>query len=109
VDAADVRDVREMIELTMTYHTPARARELAEKARSWYAEAAVFHARELLVRVGSAPAWRQIVEALRLSHSPRVIRKIGSFLFLWFRITGARFKRWIKSKLNTSVQSQASK
>jgi glycosyltransferase involved in cell wall biosynthesis len=99
LDAADVRDVREMIELTMTYHIPARARELAERARSWYAEAAVFHARELLVRVGFAPAWRQIVEALRLSHSPRVIRKIGSFLILWCRIIGSRVKRWLRSKL----------
>jgi glycosyltransferase involved in cell wall biosynthesis len=99
VDAADVRDVREMIELTMTYHPPARARELAKQARSWYAEAAVFHARELLVRVGFAPAWRQIAEALRLSHSPRVIRKIGSFLILSFRIIGSRVKRWLRSKL----------
>jgi len=109
LDATDTRDICEMIDLTMSYHSPARARVLARKARSWWAEAAVFHARELLVKVGFAPACRQIVEALRLSHSPRVIRKIGSFLFLWFRITGARFKRWIKSELNTSLQSRASK
>jgi glycosyltransferase involved in cell wall biosynthesis len=109
LDAADTREVRHMIQLTAAYHSPARRRMLANKARSSWAEVAVFHARELLVRVGFAPAWRQIVEALRLSRSPRVIRKIGSFLFLWFRITGARFKRWIKSKLNTSSQSQASK
>jgi hypothetical protein len=109
VDATDTRDIREMIDLTMSYHSPARARVLARKARSWWAEAAIFHARELMVKVGFAHACRQIVEALRLSHSPSVIRKIGSFLFLGFRITGARFKRWIKSKLNTSSQSQASK
>jgi len=98
-----------MIELTATYHTPARARALANKARLWWAEAAVFHARELLVKVGFAPAWRQIVEALRLCHSPRVIRKIFSFLVLWFRIIGSRLRCWMKSKLRTSVQSEASK
>jgi glycosyltransferase involved in cell wall biosynthesis len=109
VDATDVRDVRQMIELTATYHTPARGRVLASKARLWYAQAAVFHARELLVKVGFAPAWRQIVEALRLSHNRRVVRKIFSFFVLWFRIMGSRLKRWIRSKLNTSVQNQTCK
>src|SRR5438067_1708765 len=109
LDAADTREVREMIDLTMTYHTPSRGRVLAKKARSWWAEAAVFHARELLVKVGFAPAWRQIVEALRLSLNRRVIGKIFSFLVLWLRIMGSRLKRWVKSKLNTSVQRQASK
>jgi glycosyltransferase involved in cell wall biosynthesis len=109
VDATDTRDVRKMIELTAAYHTPARGRVLARKTRSWWAETAVFHARELLVKVGFAPAWQQIVEALRLSHDRRVIRKIFSFFVLSFRILGSRIKRWIKSKLNTSVQNQASK
>ena len=77
-DATDARDIREMIDLTMTYHTPARGRMLARKARLWWAEAAVFHARELLVKVGFAPAWRQIIEALRLSQNRRVIRNVFS-------------------------------
>jgi glycosyltransferase involved in cell wall biosynthesis len=106
LDAADTREVREIIELTVTYHTAARGRVLARKARSSEAEVAIFHARELLVKVGFAPAWRQILEALRLCHSPRVIRKIFSFLVLWFRIMGSRLKRWMKSKLDTPVQSQ---
>jgi glycosyltransferase involved in cell wall biosynthesis len=109
LDAADTCEVRHMIELTATYHTPARSRALASKARLWWAEAAVFHARELLVKVGFAPAWRQILEALRLSHNRRVVRKIFSFLVLWFRIMGSRFKRWMKSKLHTPVQSQTYK
>src|SRR4051794_14895402 len=79
LDAADTREVRHMIALTATYHTPARGRVLARKARLWWAEAAVFHARELLVKIGFAPAWHQIVEALRLSHNRRVIWKILSF------------------------------
>ena len=109
VDATDARDVRQMIELTATYHTPARGRVLASKARLWWAEAAVFQARDLLVTVGFAPAWRQILEALRLSHNRRVVRRIFSFLVLWFRIIRSRLKRWMKSKLKTSVQSEASK
>ena len=109
LDAADAREVREMIDFTMVYHNPERGRVLANKARTRCAEAAVFYARELLVKVGFKPARRQIVEALRLSRSPRIMCKVCSFLFLWFRITGARFKRWIKSQLNTSIQSQTIK
>ena len=107
LDATDAREVRQMIELTTEYHTPARARALARKARLWWAQAAVFHARELLVKVGFAPAWQQIVEALRLSHDLRVIRKIFSFLVLWFRIIGSRLKHWMKSKLNTFIRRGA--
>jgi hypothetical protein len=107
LDAADAREVREVIDLTMTYHSSARGRVLAKKARSSWAEAAVFHARELLVQAGFTPAWRQIVEALRLSHSPRIMRRICSFLLLCFRITGSRLKRWMKSKLKASVQKPA--
>jgi hypothetical protein len=99
LDAADVRDVRKMIDLTATYHTPTRGRVLARKARLWYAGAAVFHARELLVKVGFAPACRQIIEALRLSHNRRVIREVFSFFVLWLRITGSRCKGWMKSQL----------
>jgi len=99
-DAADVREVREMIELTAVYHSPARRRMLARKARWWYANVAFFNARDLLVTVGFAPAWRQLVEALRLCHSPRAIWKVCSFFLLWFRIIASRVKRRITSKLN---------
>jgi glycosyltransferase involved in cell wall biosynthesis len=109
LDAADTREVRHMTELAVAYHTPTRGRALARKARAWWAEAAIFHARELVVNVGFTPAWRQIVEALRLSHNRRVIRKTLSFFVLWFRIMGSRLKRWIKSKLNAPIQSQACK
>lgn len=102
VDAADAREVREVIELTAAYHDPARRRVLANKARSWYATVALFNARDLLVKIGFAPAWRQIVEALRLCHSPHVIWKICSFLGLWFRIIASRLKRRIKSEFNAS-------
>jgi len=104
-NAADVREVGEMIELTTAYHSPARRPIPARKACSWYTKVALFNARELLVNVGFAPAWRQIVEALRLCHSPRVIWKICSFFGLWFRIIASRLKRRIKPKSNACGQS----
>jgi hypothetical protein len=101
LDAADTREVREMIDLTTTYHNPVRGRVLARKARSWWAEeVAVFHAPELLVKAGFYPAWKQIHEALRLCHNRRILCRVSSLFFLWFRIIGSRFKRWMKSNLN---------
>jgi glycosyltransferase involved in cell wall biosynthesis len=104
LNAADTRDIREMIELTATYHAPARGRVLARKARSRYAEEAVSHARELLVKVGFAPALRQIVEALRLCHNRRIIQRVFAFLVLWFRIIASGLKRQVKSKFSAPIQ-----
>jgi hypothetical protein len=110
LDAADAREVREVIDLTMTYHRPSRGRVLAKNARSSWAEVAVmFHSRELLVQAGFRPAWRQIVGGLRLCHSPRIIQGVFSFFVLWLRIMGSRVKRWIKSRLATLLQRQACK
>lgn len=49
------------------------------------------------------------IEALHLCHNRHIIRRVFSFLVLWLRIAGSRLKRWMKSKLNTSGQSEASK
>jgi glycosyltransferase involved in cell wall biosynthesis len=103
-DAADAREVREMIDLTVAYHNPDRGRVLAKKARSSWADVAVFHARELLVQAGFTPAWRQIVEALRLSHSPRIIGRVFSFFVLSIRIMESRLRRWIRLKFDTAIQ-----
>jgi glycosyltransferase involved in cell wall biosynthesis len=70
------------------------------------ADEAIVSAREALVEAGFRPAWKQIVRALRLSHSPRVIWQICSFFVLWFRIIASRVKRRMKSKLSAPVQSQ---
>src|SRR5436309_8814062 len=105
LDAADVREVREVIRLTMAYHNPVRGRMLARKARSFYAELAIFHAREMLVEVGFSPAWKQIPEALRLCHSRRIVWQIFSFFVLWFRIIASRVKRRLKSKANAPGHS----
>ena len=69
---------------------------------------AIFNAREVLVKSGFRAAWKQILRALRLSRSPRVLWKICSFFVLWFRIIASRFKRRIKSKFNASGQADSS-
>jgi hypothetical protein len=97
-DAADAREVREVINLTRAYHDPARGRVLARRARSYYAGLGVLYAREMLVKVGFRQAWRQIIEALRLCRSPRIVFQIFSFFVLWFRIIASRLKRQMKSK-----------
>jgi glycosyltransferase involved in cell wall biosynthesis len=105
LEAADVREVREVIDLTTAYHSPARGRVLAGNARLFYAELAVFHAREMLLKAGFRPALKQILGALRLCHSRRIIWQISSFFVLWFRIIGSRLKRRMKSKANAPVHS----
>jgi len=96
LNAADTREVRELIDLTMTYHSPVRGRVLARKARSYYAGLAVLHARDLLVDGRFRSACKQIVGALRLSPSPHIIFQVFSFFVLWFRIVGSRLKRRIR-------------
>ena len=105
LDAADVSEVREVIDLTTAYHSPARGRMLARKARSFYAELAVLHAREMLVEAGFRPACKQILEALRLCRSRRIIWQIFSFFVLWFRIIASRLKRLMKPKANAPGHS----
>jgi glycosyltransferase involved in cell wall biosynthesis len=65
-------------------------------------DAAIFNAREVLLKSGFRPAWRQILEALHLSHSPRVIWQICSFFVLWFRIIASRLKHSVRSKLKSA-------
>ena len=90
---------------SQTTHDIAFQGDFPRQARPWYAKVAVFNARNLLVKVGFAPAWQQIVEALQLSYSPRVIWEICSFFVLWFRIMASQVKRRIKSKFNESGHS----
>jgi glycosyltransferase involved in cell wall biosynthesis len=105
LNAADIREVREVIDLTTAYHSPARGRMLARKARSFYAELAILHAREMLVETGFRPAWKQVIEALRLCRSRRIIWQIFSFFVLWFRIIASRLKRLMKPKANAPGHS----
>lgn len=66
---------------------------------------AIFTAREVLVESGFQPAWKQILRALHLSHSPRVIWEICSFFVLWFRIIASRVKRQIRRTFDASHRS----
>lgn len=96
-----------MIEITATYHTATRGRGcvLARKARSSWAEVAVFNARHLLVQGAFSPALRPIVAALRLSHNGYIICRVFSSLVLWLRIMGSQVKCRVKSNLDTPVYS----
>lgn len=93
LNAADAREVREVIDMTKHYHTPSRGRLLARKARRYYALFAMDNSRRLLVTGHPEAAWRQIREAFRLSRSWSVCRPFVSFLILRTRIAGARLKR----------------
>jgi glycosyltransferase involved in cell wall biosynthesis len=66
---------------------------------------AIFNARRALVENGFRPAWKQILVALRLSHSPHVMWQICSFFILWFRIIASRVKRRINSKFTAATHS----
>jgi glycosyltransferase involved in cell wall biosynthesis len=90
---ADTREVRKTIEMTAAYHPHDRAQKLARKARHNSAGFAAFQARELLVRGHSGSAWKQMVEALRLSRNWHMITQFFSFLTLRAKISGAQLRR----------------
>jgi glycosyltransferase involved in cell wall biosynthesis len=108
LDAADSREVREVIDLTTVYHSPARGHALARKARCYYAGLALSYARDVLAEAGFRAACKQIIEALRLCRSPRIIWQICSFFIFWFRIIASRVKRRMKSKSNAAIHSSGS-
>jgi glycosyltransferase involved in cell wall biosynthesis len=79
--------------------------ELAYYKRLRETDEAIFNARKVLLETGFRPAWKQILRALRLSRSPRVIWEICSFFVLWFRIIASRIKRRVKSTLAASANT----
>jgi len=107
LDAGDVREVRSMIKMTMAYHPPNRGAVLARKARVFYAGLAVTNSRHLLVQGHSDAARKQVIEALRMSRSSRVLWKVVSFLVLWARVAGARLKRRLRSISSRTPQARA--
>jgi glycosyltransferase involved in cell wall biosynthesis len=74
------------------------------KDRSYYAGLAVLYAREMLVKAEFRRACKQILEALRLCRSPRIILEISSFFVSWFRIIASRLKRRMKSKFHARIR-----
>jgi hypothetical protein len=107
LEAADARDVRSMVDMTMAYHPPRRAKVLARRARTFWARVAIENSRHLLVKGHAGAARKQIIVALRLSRSGPVLLQIGSFLILRARIAGSRLKRRFRSILRRSPQRQA--
>jgi len=78
--AEDMRYTRAAIEM-FKHHLPRdRAERLIRKARETYALAAIGTAGALLDRGEFAGVRAQLREAIRLSHSPRVISRIAWFL-----------------------------
>jgi glycosyltransferase involved in cell wall biosynthesis len=94
--AADIRDVRDMIEITASYHSGEQGRKLVRQAREVSAINAIANSRHLFMTGHYKVGRRQIAEALRLSHSWLVICELISLLNFWMRITGAKIKRQLR-------------
>jgi hypothetical protein len=78
--AQDMRYTRAAIEMFKHYLPNDRADHLTRKARETYALAAISAAGVLLARGDRAAVRAQLHEALRLSHSVRVMSKMACFL-----------------------------
>ena len=107
LDARDVREIRSVIKMTMSYHSPHRGSVLARKARAFYAGLAVENSRHLLVQGHPEAARKQVIEALRMSRSSTVLWEVASLLVLWARVAGARLKRRFRSISSRTPQRQA--
>jgi glycosyltransferase involved in cell wall biosynthesis len=101
-DAADVRDIRRMLEITASYQKPHLAPRISRQAGARYADLAVLNARRLLVLGHADSAWKQLIEAFRLTNTPHMWKQGASLLFLWARVAGARLKRRVKASLRIS-------
>lgn len=83
---ANTADMRRAIEISQAYLPNATARELSNKAREYYAFDALHRARQLLGMRDIVAAIAQIREALKCSHSFRVIKLAVDI----FSLAGAR-------------------
>jgi Glycosyl transferase family 2 len=102
-----VRDLRMTIDITTGYHPPRVGSVLARKARALWAGWVIANSQHLLVQGHPGAARRQVLEALRMSRSPTVLRQVASLLVLWARIAGARLKCRFRSILRRTPETQA--
>jgi hypothetical protein len=102
-----VRDLRMTIDITTAYHPPRVGSVLARKARTLWAGWVIANSQHLLVQGHPGAARRQVLEALRMSRSPTVLRQVASLLVLWARIAGARLKCRFRSILRRTPETQA--
>lgn len=76
----DMRYTREAIDIFKAYLPPGLARPVVGRARETYALAALRTAEQMAQQQDMAAVFVQVREALKLSRSPRVIRKILKLL-----------------------------
>jgi glycosyltransferase involved in cell wall biosynthesis len=102
LEASDTRDCRKMIELTQTYQPPHLVSKVTKNARTFYAELAIQNARRLLVLRHRRSAWKQVVEAFRLSKRPRICWLVLSFFSLWGRLLGSYAKQFLRRRFGST-------
>lgn len=93
----NLRDVGRCIAITSEYFPPpvgARVRSAASRGFAKFS--ALPAARRQLAAGNAAAAWRQLIEALKLSPSLSVFSEIPSFLWLQLLIIGAQIKRAVR-------------
>jgi hypothetical protein len=108
LEAADTRDVRNMIEMTVAYHSQERGNALARQARTFWATVAIGNSRHLLVKGHAGAARKQVIQALRLSRSWPVLLQFCSFLILRARVAGAQVKRCLRQVAGCKIFTLAS-
>jgi hypothetical protein len=108
LEAADTRDVRNMIEMTVAYHPQERGTALARQARTFWATVAIGNSRHLLVKGHAGAARKQVIQALRLSRSWPVLLQFCSFLILRARVAGAQVKRCLRQVAGCKIFTLAS-
>jgi glycosyltransferase involved in cell wall biosynthesis len=89
----DVRYNRMAIEIFRPYLPKEMAANVSKKASETYALSALDTADSMLLKRDTSAMFAQIREAIYLSRSPKVIRRIGGFLL---RAAGAGVQRMIK-------------
>ena len=98
----NVRDIGRCLAITSGYFSSSVGARLRARASRHYAKwCIVTFARRLLVAGHPEAAWKQIHEALKLSHSGPVIGQLISFLMFAARNAGSRGKRRLKYLLKT--------
>jgi glycosyltransferase involved in cell wall biosynthesis len=91
----DVRYNRMAIEIFRSYLPKEMAANVSKRASETYALSALDTAYSMLLKRDTSAMFAQIREAIYLSHSPKVIRRIGGFLL---RAAGAGIQRMIKKE-----------
>jgi glycosyltransferase involved in cell wall biosynthesis len=85
VNARDVRELRDVVEINRAVLPPDRADALSREARAIGASTAIRRAGRLLHNGHERAARAQVREALNTSRSPAVLERFAFFCLLWVR------------------------